>query len=157
MQHRWKHIKYPFRAIFGQRMFNLRLMAWLCYGNWERWSEKNYKRYGLSLSPGFSGSAVIMTRKGISNIGEWDPSQQGADYDMMTRSIEYWHHHDDMQPCMIINGVYCHHYRRISADEKFPPFKDASNLIELEEKWKDNSRPMLECFAINKTFKLPAK
>jgi hypothetical protein len=35
----------------------------------------------------------------------------------------------------IINGVFVHHYRRLTLYSKYPPFKDKDQLRTLESKW----------------------
>lgn len=72
LQKRWKLIKYPSIALFGQRTFSLKLMQKLCYGNWGKFTDKIYKRYGLSITEGFSGASIIMNRKAIEKVGLWD-------------------------------------------------------------------------------------
>ena len=133
---RWKRIKYPLISLFGQRTFSLRLMQRLCYGNWETYTERIFARYGFSLTPGFSGSAIAMSRKALEKIGWWDPSQQGADFDLFFRTC---HRHEtvgDLQPLAVVNGIFIHHYRRLTLyGGKYPPFADAANLVPLKNKW----------------------
>lgn len=157
LQHKWKRIKYPLRAMFHQRPFSLRLMAKLTYGNWENFCENIFQKHEYSTTPGFSGSAVVITRDGINKVGEWDLSQQGADYDLMTRTLQRWHQKGDIQPCMVVNGIFHHHYRRVSADTVYPPFEDKANLKPYEEKWKDNPDLLKETFAVAKNYTLPDK
>jgi Predicted glycosyltransferases len=134
-QRRWKRIKYPLITIFGQRRFSLKLMMSLCYGSWEKFTEKNFATYGLSLTDGFSGSAIAMNRAAIEKIGEWDKTQQGADFDIFYRTCQRSETVGDLKPLAIINGVYMHHFRRLTFYQKYPPFKDRENLRSLDEKW----------------------
>lgn len=144
LQHRWKHIKYPCITLFGQRKFSLKLMTYLCYGNWEKFCQKIYDRYGTSTTEGFSGSAIIMNREAIKKIGLWDLSQQEADFDLYFRSRQRAETVGDIQPLAIINGIFIHHYRRLTLYSKRPPFADADQLIPLKQKWnpEDYSRWM---------------
>jgi GT2 family glycosyltransferase len=134
---RWKRIKYPVLSLFGTRLFALKLMVKLCYGNWEQFTEKIFKRYGYSFTVGFSGSAIAMTRRAIEILGEWDISQQGADFDLFYRSCFRAETVGDIEPLSIINGVFIHHYRRLTLyDSKLITFKDEDNLRSIESKWK---------------------
>ncbi|MEG0011309.1 MAG: glycosyltransferase [Muribaculaceae bacterium] len=135
IQHRWKHIKYPLRTLFGQRLFSLRLMTKICFGNWERYTDNVFAKYGYTLTYGFSGSAVVMNRAAISKIGEWDITQQAADFDLMMRTIKRSFEVGDIKPCAVVNGIFHHHFRRVSAKAVFPPYADKGNLITFEEKW----------------------
>jgi GT2 family glycosyltransferase len=132
---RWKRIKYPVIQLFGQRLFALKLMFKLCYGNWEQYTSKIFKRYGYTFTIGFSGSAIAMTRKAIELLGMWDVSQQGADFDLFYRSCFRAETVGDIEPMSIINGVFVHHYRRLTLYSKYPPFKDKDQLRTLESKW----------------------
>jgi GT2 family glycosyltransferase len=132
---RWKRIKYPLIYLFGQRLFALKLMAKLCYGNWERYTDKIFNRYGYSFTIGFSGSAIVMTRKAIGLLGLWDISQQGADFDLFYRSCFRAETVGDIEPLSIVNGIFIHHYRRLTLYSKYPPFKDEDRLRSIESKW----------------------
>ena len=135
LQRRWKHIKYPCIMLFGQKMFGLKLMQRMCYGNWEKFCEKNYKRYGASFTVGFSGASILMNRKAIEKIGLWDESQQFADFDLFFRSCQRAETVGDLQPLAVVNGIFTHHYRRLTLYSNCPPFADAARLIPLEKKW----------------------
>ena len=135
VQKHWKRIKYPIITLFGQTTFSLKLMTYLCYGNWEKYTEKIFKTYGLSLTEGFSGSCIAMNRSAIIKIGEWDISQQGADFDIFFRTCNRSETIGDIKPLAVINGVYIHHFRRLTLYQKYPSFADAANLRSIEEKW----------------------
>ncbi len=135
LQKRWKHIKYPCITLFGQRKFSLRLMQRLCYGNWEKFCDKIYSRYGLSFTEGFSGASILMNRKAIEKIGEWDPTQQAADFDLFFRTCQRAETVGDLKPLAVVNGIFTHHYRRLTLYSKCPAFADADKLIPLQEKW----------------------
>lgn len=134
---RYKYVKYPIMALFGQSRFSLNLMMVLTYGSWGRFTDKIYKRYGLSITEGFSGSAIAMTRQGLEIIGEWDPTQYGADFDTFFRTCHRSETVGDIRPLAIINGVFVHHYRRLTLYCKYPEFADKENLSTLEAKWPD--------------------
>lgn len=135
LANRWKRIKYPCIMLFGQKGYSLRLMRWLCYGNWERFTERIWKKYGTTTTDGFSGSAIIMNRKAIEILGLWDLSQQGADFDLFYRTCDRWEREGDLRPMATINGVFVHHYRRLTMYVNHPPFVDKDNLSTLDAKW----------------------
>jgi GT2 family glycosyltransferase len=132
---RWKRIKYPLIYLFGQRLFSLKLMVKLCYGDWERYTDRIFDRYGYSFTIGFSGSAIAMTRKAIELLGQWDLSQQCADFDLFYRSCFRAETVGDIEPLSIINGVFIHHYRRLTLYSNYPPFKDKDRLRSIDSKW----------------------
>lgn len=136
IQKRWKLIKYPIIGIFGQHTFGLKLLARLYYGNWEKYTGKIYKRYGLSITDGFSGASILMNRKAIEKIGLWDTTQQFADFDLFFRTCQRAETAGDIKPLAVVNGIFTHHYRRLTLySPKCPPFADAGNLISLQDKW----------------------
>ena len=135
LSHRWKRIKYPIMALFGQKTFSLKLMTYFCYGNWEKFTDKTFKKYGLTLTGGFSGSAIAMNRIAIEKIGEWDITQQGADFNIFYKTCQRSETVGDLKPIAIINGVYMHHFRRLTLYQKYPPFADRANLKSIYDKW----------------------
>lgn len=135
LQKRWKLIKYPSIALFGQRTFSLKLMQKLCYGNWGKFTDKIYKRYGLSITEGFSGASIIMNRKAIEKVGLWDQTQQFADFDLFFRTCQRAETVGDIKPMTVVNGIFTHHYRRLTLYSNCPPFSDADQLIPLDKKW----------------------
>jgi GT2 family glycosyltransferase len=150
VQKHWKRIKYPVITLFGQTTFSLKLMTVLCYGNWEKFTESNFTTYGLSLTQGFSGSGIAMNRSAISKIGQWDITQQGADFDIFYRTCDRNEKIGDIKPLAVINGVYMHHFRRLTLYNKYPPFADAANLRSNEEKWgKENLAKWLKIINFN--------
>lgn len=135
---RWKIVKYPLITLFKQNILSLKLMRLFTYGNWENYTEKIYKRYGLTMSIGFSGSAIAMTRMAIDKIGMWDKSQQSADFDTFFRTCKRAETVGDIKVLSVINGVFVHHYRRLTFYTKYPPFSDRENLSTLSIKWDKN-------------------
>ena len=110
-------------------------MARLMYGNWERYCEKRYQKFGDSIKEGFSGSSIIMQRAALDKVGLWDERIQAADFDLYLRSKDRSLTVGDIKPMMLANGVYIHHYQRLTAKAKFAPFADGHNLISLQQKW----------------------
>jgi glycosyltransferase involved in cell wall biosynthesis len=137
MLKKWKFIRNALLFLCGASTTSLRLMMWLMYGrDFDVYCEKLWRENGISLRPGFSGSAVIMTRKGLAMVGgQWDPTQQGADYDMYLQTCKLHNEGLPIQPMSIVCGVYHHHFRRLTVNAKYPPFADADNLRSCEDKW----------------------
>ena len=132
---RFKWVKYPLLKLRGATRDSLKLMKVLTYGNFDRFCEKIWKRDGLKTKPGFSGSAVIISRRGLEIMGEWDPTQQGADYDLFFRTVERSRTVGDIKPLSVVGGIYHHHYSRLTFRHKFPPFVDRDNIRLVEDKW----------------------
>lgn len=125
---KFKRIKYPFLALFGSKDWVLRLITRLTYGNWNNFCNRIWAENGLRMMRGFTGAAVIMTRKAIDLLGGWDPSQQGADFNKYMETSRRWEEVGDIRPMSMISGVFIHHFRRLSMREKYPPFADGDNL-----------------------------
>lgn len=137
MEHRWKHIKNPILFLFGAGERSLRMMARLMYGaSFDTWCDRLWEQYGTQTRIGFAGSAVVMTKTGLDMIGgQWDPQQQGADYDLYLQTKRLQQEGHPIQTMCVVCGVYHHHFCRLTFHTKFPPYKDASNLSSCEEKW----------------------
>ncbi len=132
---RWKRVKYPVMIIAGNGRRSLKAMARLTYGNFNRYAERMWQRWGRTMLQGFSGSAVMMTRRAIELIGEWDETQQGADFDLYMRTMQRHESHGDIKPLAVLNGVFHHHYQRLTLKGKHPEFTDRQNLRRFEDKW----------------------
>jgi GT2 family glycosyltransferase len=138
LERRWKYIKYPVRALFGDGRRSLTLMHRLMYGqDWEGWTEARYRRFGSDLLENFSGSSILATRRGLEKIGGyWDEQQQGADFDLYLRTKKRSLNHGDVRPIHVALGVYVHHYSRLTVRSRHRvSFADAANLSTLEAKW----------------------
>jgi glycosyltransferase, family 2 len=135
LNRRFKRLKYPLLTLFGRRQWVFRLMLRLTYGNWDKFCNKVWNKYGLQTKPGFAGSAVVMTKKGVDLLGEWDETQQGGDFDLFFKSMERWRNHGDVRPLSLVGGIYHHHFSRITFRCAYPPFKDIRNHSTLEAKW----------------------
>ena len=143
-QRRWKYIRNPLQMLLGSRYRSLQLMHALMYGNWERWCETRHTRFGTAVSEGIAGSNVIMTRSALDTVGRWDERIQAADFDLMIRSKLRSINYGDIKPVHLIHGVYMHHFIRLTAKKKYPPFTDGKNLIGLNDKWDpDTVNPLL--------------
>lgn len=132
---RWKRIKYPLMILGGKGKRNLNAMVRLTYGDFNRFAEKMWNRHGRTMLQGFSGSAVMMTRKAIKLIGEWDETQQGADFDLYMRTMQRHESHGDIKPLAVLNGVFHHHFQRLTLKSRHPEFTDQQTLRKFDDKW----------------------
>lgn len=132
---RFKRVKYPLISIFKAKEWTLKLMMKLTYGDFQRFCDNLWDRDGLSLKPGFAGSAVVMTRKGIDLIGRWDETQQGADFDLYMRSLQRFKESGDVRPLSVVGGIYHHHFSRLTSKCSYPQYADIANIRTIEDKW----------------------
>lgn len=132
---RWKRVKYPMLKLFGRGRKSLTIMTGLMYGDWSRYAERMWKRHGLLQRSGFVGSAVLMTRRGLDLLGEFDPTIQAGDFDLYMRSEKRFRENGDVRPMTTLPGVLHHHFGRLTFRAKFPPFADGASIRSLEEKW----------------------
>jgi GT2 family glycosyltransferase len=135
MMRRWKRIKNPLFAVFGARRWTLRLAHRLMYGDFAEFAEQRRKRFGARVKEGFVGAAVVMTRRAVELLGEWDPRVQAGDYDLFLRSKHRSLEQGDIRPCHVALGVFVHHYIRLTLKRRRVEFADRGQLIRIEEKW----------------------
>ncbi len=135
LMRRWKRIKYPLLLAAGPRRWTLRAAHRLMYGDWARFADARWERFGDRVKEGFVGAAVVMTRRAAEVLGPWDPRLQGADFDLFLRTKARSRERGDLRPCHIALGVYVHHYIRLTLRSRPPPFADRARFLALEEKW----------------------
>jgi GT2 family glycosyltransferase len=134
IKRKWLRVKNPL-ALFGFSNFNLRLMHKLMYGNWERFANNRFDKFGLSIKEGFIGNTVMMRRQAIEKVGPWDEKIQGADFDLYIRSKKRNIEKGDIKPVHMALGVFIHHYIRLTVKSSRAPFADSENIISVEKKW----------------------
>ena len=134
IKRKWLKIKNPL-SLFGFSDFNLRLMHRLMYGNWERFANDRFQKFGYAIREGFIGNTVMMRRQAIDKIGIWDERIQGADFDLYIRSKKRNIENGDIKPVQMALGVFIHHYIRLTVKSTRAPFADRENMISNEEKW----------------------
>lgn len=134
---KWKKVKNPLMFLFGFGERNLRLMHRLMYGNWEGFCKKRLQAFGHRTIEGIVGNNVMMTRRALSIMGDWDERIQGADWDLFIRTKKRSVETGDIKPCHIALGVFIHHYIRMTVKYavKPTPFADLANMVELRDKW----------------------
>jgi GT2 family glycosyltransferase len=135
LMRRWKRIKNPTLFLLGTGETPLRLSHRLMYGDFARFAEERWQRFGDRTKEGFVGAAVVMTRRGLDLIGAWDPRIQAADFDLFIRSKHRSITHGDVKPCAIALGVFVHHYIRLTSKRERTPFVDQDRFVSVEAKW----------------------
>ncbi|MHC4278024.1 MAG: glycosyltransferase [Planctomycetota bacterium] len=136
LKRRWKRIKYPLIFFLGTSYSNLKLMHKLMYWDWEQWTADRHKKFGDKIMEGFSGSCMVLTKRGLDKMGFWDERILGADFDLYLRSKKRSIEHGDIIPSHILLGVYFHHYTRLTLrSPHYIPYIDQDNFIPLEQKW----------------------
>jgi GT2 family glycosyltransferase len=139
---KWKRIKYPLMALAGAHYYNLKLMAWLAYGDWDTYCQARYDKFQDDLIEGFSGSCIIIKKSCFEKIGNWDEKIQEADFDLFNRIKVRSLEKGDTKPMQLALGVYFHHYQRLTLKSRHKPFTDGHNLISLQQKWGERSREL---------------
>ena len=146
LHRRWKAIKNVVGYV-AKNDFTFRLMVKLMYGNWEKFNQQRYQKFGTDVIEGFLGNSVIMKRSAIDKVGLWDERIQAADWDLYMRSKKRNLEYGDIKPVHVALGVFNHHFIRItlgSKGAKPPVFADAANIVSLKEKWTDQERKVLQ-------------
>lgn len=131
---KWKRIKNVI-SFFNRSEKSFRMMHKLMYGNWEKFSAKRYQEFGNKCIEGFVGNSVLLTRRALDLLGNFDERIQAADFDLYVRTKKRFLEVGDIKPCHIVLGVFNHHYIRITLRSKPPVFADANKMIKLEDKW----------------------
>lgn len=122
-------------SLAGSGSGALRLMHRIMYGNWEKYSKSRWTRFGCQVLEGFVGSTIVMQRRALDKIGDWDERIQAADFDLYMRSKARHLEMGDLRPVHVALGVFNHHFIKMTHNRPRPPFKDQANLISLEDKW----------------------
>lgn len=131
---RWKIIRHGL-GVFGHNDITLRAMHKIMYGNWERFNGERFNAFSDSVTEGFIGCGVIMTRAALEKVGLWDEKIQTADFDLFMRTKKRSLDVGDIRPMHISLGVFQHHYIRLTLKSGHAPFQDQARLISLEDKW----------------------
>jgi GT2 family glycosyltransferase len=134
---KWKKVKNPLMFLFGSGRRNLLFMHRLMYGNWEAYCRRLFDKFGYETEEGIVGNNVMMTRRALQVLGDWDERIQGASWDLFMRSKKRSVEVGDIKPCHIALGVFVHHYIKMTTKYsiKPAPFADSGKLIRVEDKW----------------------
>lgn len=142
-RNRWKRIKYPF-LLLGTGKRNLQFMHWLMYGNWEKFTQKRFEKFGYDILEGVAGSCVLVDRETLDKIGLWDERIQAADFDIYCRLKKRLLEHQDVKSAFVALGIYFHHYTRLTLKAGYTPFTDLDNHITFEQKWGEEGQQLLK-------------
>lgn len=143
VRNRWKRIKYPL-LLLGTGKKNLAFMHKLMYGNWEKYTQNRFDKFGYDIMEGVAGSAVMVDRDVLDKIGLWDERIQAADFDIFCRLKERINEHGDVKSAYVALGIYFHHYTRLTLKAGYTPFTDLKNHITFEEKWGDKAKELMK-------------
>ena len=141
---KWKRTKNPLMLLgFAKR--NLLRMHRFMYGNWERFCQRRFERWGYEVVEGIVGNNILMTRRGLQILGPWDRRIQTADFDLFMRTKKRSLEVGDIRPCQIALGAFIHHYSRMTSKYavKPKPFTDAAELVDINTKWEEAERDAL--------------
>jgi GT2 family glycosyltransferase len=136
IRRKWKRTKNPL-MVLGIRRPVLQLMLRLMYGSWTAFCNRRRERFGTQVVEGIVGNNVLMTRKALALLGEWDERIQHADFDLFIRAKKRAEEQGDIRPCHIALGVYIHHFIRMTQKYggKPKPFANAKDIIFLHDKY----------------------
>jgi GT2 family glycosyltransferase len=141
---KWKRIRNPLLFLFGPRYLNLKIMHRWMYGDWDQWIDDRYAKFGSTTKEGFTGCALLTTKKVLDKLGWWDETIQAADFDLFLRTKERSLIRGDVKPIQLMLGVYLHHFVRLTYKSRVPAFADSAQLSDVETKWgKENVNRLL--------------
>ena len=125
---KWSFIRNTF-GWFGHSERTLGWMHRAMYGNWERFAQKRWAKFGCKVREGFVGSSIVLKRSALDKIGPWDERINAADFDLYCRIKQRSLEQKDIQPSQVALGVFIHHYVRMTFKGGYPEYKDRANLI----------------------------
>lgn len=134
LRRRWKRASLPVR-LMGAGQPWLKLSHRWMYGDWERFSRGREQRFQGQILEGYVGNSVLMNRRALGLVGEWDERIQAADADLFLRVKKRAVDHGDIRALHIALDVFVHHYIRITVRANPPAFADADRLIPMDAKW----------------------
>jgi glycosyltransferase involved in cell wall biosynthesis len=133
-QWKWRWVREPLSCISTSEKM-LQRMHRLMYGDWEKYSERRFAKFGTNVKEGIAGCNVIFTRRGWELLKPWDERINAGDFDVFLRAKERQQRFGDIKPPHLLLGIYFHHFIRLTARQSYPPYADKAKLIRLEEKW----------------------
>jgi GT2 family glycosyltransferase len=134
MYNRWSQIGKG-RLSSGKDIKHLQKMISLMYGNWEQWSDEVYHYFHDHLYDGIIGAVVLLRRSLLDKIGLLDERIQASDWDMYLTIRKREKEYGDVRRCMMVGGVYVHHFIRATVKGKPAQFACLHPRISLDEKW----------------------
>lgn len=142
IKRRWKRVK-GLCGLLGYGEKSLRLMHRWMYGDWDTYCQTRSEQFAGVVKEGFVGNTVMIRRQALDKIGLWDARVQAADFDLYLRTKTRALAVGDIKPVHICMDVFNHHYIRLTAKAKYPPYADRDNLIQLGDKWSQADMQLL--------------
>ncbi len=144
MQHRWAAIGQG-RLSSGKDVERLRTMIREMYGDWEAFCSEVRRTFSAELFEGIVGSCVMITRNAYETIGRLDERIQAADWDLYYTLRKREEVQKDLRRCMVVGGVFVHHFIRATMKGKREPFACAHPSMSIDEKWSKAEQAELWC------------
>jgi len=142
MYNRWSGIGKG-RLSSGKHIDDLQRMISLMYGNWEDLTDTMYHYFHNHLYEGIMGACVVLRRPLLDKIGLLDERIQAADWDMYLTIRKREMECGDVRRCMMVGGVYVHHFIRATVKGKPAQFSCLHPRMDLDDKWKLETKKQL--------------
>jgi GT2 family glycosyltransferase len=139
---KWKKIKYAIQFLFGNNYTAFKLMLVFMYGNLNNYARKRFDKWKYQTNEGYSGSAIVIRKSFLSEIGLWDERIQSADFDLFNKVKELANLNKNILPIQLALGIYIHHFQRLTVKKPYPHFKNKDIMINLEEKWGNKTQTL---------------
>ncbi|MGA0334326.1 MAG: glycosyltransferase family 2 protein [Kiritimatiellia bacterium] len=131
----WYAVRYPFLKLSNSYL-SLKAMHQVFFrGNYEGFCRRLRRKNAGEIAEGIAGFNVLMTRRGMERIGDWDERIQAGDYDVFLRAKERSVTHGDVRPFHVLGELYFHHYMRLTFKTDYPPFEGQEQIIMPSIKW----------------------
>lgn len=144
MQARWAAIGQG-RLSSGKGLDRLRAMVQAMYGDWESFCEEIRTAFSGRLLDGIVGSCVMIRRRAYEAIGRLDERIQAADWDLYYTLRKREETEKDVRRCMVVGGVFVHHFIRATMKGKREPFACTHPRLSIDEKWSKEEQARLWC------------
>ncbi|BCA54241.1 glycosyl transferase [Nitrospira sp. KM1] len=144
MQGRWAAIGQG-RLSTGKSKETLHTMVRAMYGDWEEFCNEVRQSFTGMCFDGIVGSCVVIRRDTYEKIGRLDERIQAADWDLYYTLRKRELTHGDVRRCMVVGGVFVHHFIRATVKSKREPFACAHERWTIDRKWDREEQAKLWC------------
>ena len=134
MYNRWSNIGKG-RLSSGKGLDQLERMISQMYGNWEELCKEMYYVFHHHLYEGIIGACVLVRRSLLDKIGLLDEQIQASDWDLYLTIRKREMECGDVRRCMIVGGVYIHHFIRATLKGKPAQFSCLHPRKSIDDKW----------------------
>ena len=142
MYDRWSQIGKG-KLSSGRDLQHLQKMITLMYGNWEGLSLEIAQYFHDHLYEGIIGAVVLLRRSLVEKIGLLDERIQASDWDMYLTIRKREKECGDVRRCMMVGGVYVHHFIRATVKGKPAQFSCLHPRISIDQKWDFETKKQL--------------